>query len=86
MCDTQESADERDRVEIKPMDNQVGGNHYSKLAIGPAEYCQKNRLNYCESAVIKYVTRHRDKNGAEDIRKAMHFLEMLLELEYGLVE
>lgn len=62
---------------------QVGGQHYKNLAIQPAEYCQKNRLSYCESSVIQYVTRHREKNGAEDIKKAIHCLELLLELEYS---
>lgn len=66
----------------KALDVQVGGGHYKSLPIQPVEYCQRNRLCYCESAVVKYVTRHRDKNGAEDIRKAIHFLELLLQLEY----
>jgi hypothetical protein len=61
---------------------QVGGGHYKELAIQPLEYCQKNRLNMAESGVVKYVTRHKFKNGKEDILKAIHLLEMLLELEY----
>lgn len=61
---------------------QVGGSHYKNLAIQPIEYCQLNQLNYCESNVIKYVTRHRYKNGKEDIEKAIHNLQLLLELEY----
>jgi len=62
---------------------QIGGNHYKHLAIQPIEYCQKNRLGYCESNVVKYVTRHGFKGGAEDIRKAIHNLQLLLELEYS---
>ena len=61
---------------------QEGGAHYKDLAIGPTEYSQKNKLGCCESAVVKYVTRHRSKNGKEDIKKAIHFLEMLLEIDY----
>lgn len=61
---------------------QIGGEHYKNMTIQPAEFCQKNRLNFCESAVIKYVCRHTDKGGAEDIRKAIHFLQLLLEIEY----
>ena len=61
---------------------QVGGKHYKHLAIQPAEYCQRNRLPYCESSVIRYVTRHREKNGREDIEKAIHCLQLLIELEY----
>jgi len=65
------------------MQRQEGGLHYKSFAIQPIEFCQKNYLNYCESNVIKYVCRHRNKNGAEDIRKAIHNLELLLDLEYG---
>jgi hypothetical protein len=61
---------------------QVDGGHYKDMAIQPTEYCQKNRLNFCESAVIKYVSRHQAKGGRKDIEKAIHFLEMLLEMEY----
>lgn len=62
---------------------QIGGDHYTKLAIQPFEYCFKNHLEGAESAVIAYVTRHRDKNKAEDLKKAIHTLELLLEYEYG---
>lgn len=65
------------------LDRQAGGQHYKHLPIQPIEYCQKNRLGYCESNVIKYVTRHKDKNGREDIEKAIHMLELLLELDYN---
>jgi hypothetical protein len=63
--------------------DQVGGTHYKDLEIQPAEYCQRNRLPYCESNVIRYVSRHRQKNGKQDIRKAIHCLHLLLEIEYG---
>ncbi len=67
---------------MSALNEQVGGGHYKSLPIQPVEYCQKNGLRYCESAVVKYVSRHREKNGAQDIRKAIHFLELLLEIEY----
>lgn len=63
-------------------ETQVGGSHYKRLAIQPAEYIHKNGIGFLEGNVIKYVTRHREKNKAEDIRKAIHFLQMLLEWEY----
>jgi hypothetical protein len=63
------------------LEKQVGGSHYKSLAIQPVEYCQKNKLSFCESSAIKYITRWRSKNGLEDIKKAIHFLEMLLEIE-----
>jgi hypothetical protein len=39
-------------------------------------------LGFCEGNVVKYITRHKEKNGAADIKKAIHYLELLLELEY----
>ena len=61
---------------------QEGGSHY-QLPIQPIEYIYKNKLGYMEGNVIKYVTRHESKNGAEDLRKAIHYLEMLIEWRYG---
>lgn len=68
---------------IEPLKEQIGGNHYSKLAIQPVEYCFHNKIPAIEAAVIKYVTRHKDKGGSDDILKAIHLLNILLELEYG---
>lgn len=65
---------------------QEGGDHYKKMAIQPVEYIHANKLDYFEGNVIKYVTRHRTKKGAEDLRKAIHYLQMILEFEYGSVE
>jgi len=69
----------------KALDVQVGGQHYKNMVIQPVEFIQKNQLPYCEAAVIKYVCRHRGKNGKEDIAKAAHFLDLLLEIEYDQV-
>lgn len=66
----------------KAIDRQEGGLHY-QLPIQPIEYIYKNGLGYMEGNVIKYVTRHENKNGAEDLRKAIHYLEMLLEWRYA---
>ena len=67
------------QIDAKASKRQVGGDHYKKLAIQPAEYCYKNKLNNLESEAISYITRNRFKNGAEDIKKAIHSLEILLE-------
>lgn len=72
-----------ENIKGSALDKQAGGQHYKHLPIQPIEYCQKNGLGYCESNVVKYVTRHKDKNGKEDIEKAIHMLELLLELEYN---
>lgn len=53
------------------------------MAIQPIEFIQKNHIPFIEGNVIKYVCRHRSKNGKEDIEKAIHYLELLKELEYG---
>lgn len=66
----------------KARDKQVGGDHYKGMAIQPGEYITQNNLNWYEGNVIKYVTRHRQKGGAEDIKKAIHYLQLLLEQEY----
>ena len=64
-----------------PYTTQVGGNHYAKYAIQPTEYIIKNKLNFCEGNVIKYVSRWRDKGGVEDLKKAKHYIDMLIETE-----
>ena len=66
-----------------PLDVQEGGNHYKKCKIQPIEYIHANNIGYLEGNVIKYVTRYKDKNGVEDIKKAMHYLELILEMQYG---
>ena len=66
-----------------PLDTQVGGSHYKDMAIQPVEFCQKNNLNYCESNIIKYACRHKNKNGVEDVRKIIHYAKLILQLEYG---
>ena len=64
------------------LDRQEGGDHYKKMAIQPVVFCHANHLEGIESQVIGYVSRHRFKNGAEDVKKAIHLLQILLELEY----
>jgi len=58
---------------------QEGGSHYKDLKIQPIEYIHANNLGYIEGNVVKYITRHSQKNGAEDIRKVIHYCELLLE-------
>lgn len=62
---------------------QVGGNHYKDMPIQPVEYIHKNGVGYFEGCVIKYVSRWRKKNGVEDLKKARHFLDLLIEFEQG---
>ena len=72
-----------EKLPVKPeFEKQVGGDHYKGMVIEPVEFCQRNGLGFCESSVIKYVCRHKRKNGVEDLRKAIHFLELCIGLEY----
>lgn len=64
-----------------PMDTQVGGSHYKDMAIQPAEYVYRNGIGFLEGNVIKYVSRWRKKNGLEDLRKARHTLDLLIQME-----
>jgi len=57
---------------------QEGGDHYSKMAFEPIEYILANKLGYCESNVIKYVSRYKSKGGISDLKKAIHYLEILI--------
>ncbi len=70
---------------IKPLhsadDGQIGGNHYKKQAIEHWNFVLDNSIPYMEAQVIKYVSRWRDKNGIEDLKKAQHFLVKLIEYE-----
>lgn len=60
---------------------QVSGNHYKDKAIQPVEYIHANSIGYLEGNVIKYVTRWRQKNGIADLLKAIHYIQLLIELE-----
>ncbi len=62
---------------------QVGGEHYKSLKIQPIDYIVGNGMNFQDGNVVKYISRHRVKNGAEDVRKAIHYCKLILELEYG---
>lgn len=65
----------------KPLDTQVGGGHYKKLPIQPVEYCHKNGLGYCESNIVKYISRWKDKGGKQDLEKVKHYVDLLIQLE-----
>ena len=70
----------------KAMDVQVGGGHYKDLVIQPVEYIHKNHIGFIEGSVIKYVTRWRAKGGLEDLKKARHFIDLLIEMEQQGIE
>ena len=67
-------------------DKQVGGSHYKKMKIQPSKFVIENELPFPEGSVIKYICRHRFKNGKEDLLKAIHFIEMIIERDYSKTE
>ena len=62
-------------------DTQVGGAHYIKREIQPWDFIAANELGYFEGNVVKYVSRWRDKGGVQDLHKAAHYLQKLIEIE-----
>jgi len=68
---------------VSNLDMQEGGDHYKDMTIQPVEFILANKIQFLDGCVIKRVCRHRAKNGAEDIRKAIHELNLILELEYS---
>ena len=67
---------------MAPKDRQVGGQHY-QLAIQPTDFIRQNNIPFHEGNVIKYVVRHKQKNGKQDLEKAIHYLQLIMEADYG---
>jgi hypothetical protein len=61
---------------------QVGGSHYKDMVIQPADFINKNKLLFAEGNAIKYICRHQSKGRLQDIEKAIHYLEMIIERDY----
>jgi hypothetical protein len=68
---------------MSALDTQVSGQHYKNYIIQPVEFIVKNDIAFLEANVIKYVCRHREKNGLEDLEKAEHYIQLAKELYYG---
>ena len=71
------------KSEKSALNTEVGGNHYKEFRIQPIEFIEGNNLGFAVGNVIKYVCRYKYKNGKEDLLKAKHYIELLIELEYG---
>ena len=63
-------------------DKQIGGQHYQKFKIQPSKFVVENELLFPEGCAIKYICRHRFKGKKEDLLKAIHFIEMMIERDY----
>ena len=70
-------------VSYDSLEKQVGGKHYKNFRIQPAQFINENKLLFAEGNAIKYICRHSVKGKEEDIKKAIHYLEMILERDYN---
>lgn len=66
---------------MSAFDEQIGGNHYKSMMIQPTEYILANELRWCEANVVKYISRWRSKGGVDDLRKVVHYTQILIERE-----
>lgn len=66
-----------------PYARQHGGKHYQNMTIQPHEYIVKNNIGWSAGNAIKYLSRYKLKGGAEDVRKAIHYCQLLLKEEFG---
>lgn len=64
------------------LNEQVGGSHYKKLKVSPAYFICENKLLFAEGNIVKLACRHQNKNKAEDIKKIIHYCEIILERDY----
>ena len=67
------------KQETSSKDVQVGGNHYKDMKIQPITFIVENNIPYIEGNIIKYICRYKQKNGKEDLLKARHYIDMLIE-------
>ena len=66
---------------MSALDEQIGGNHYKFMMIQLTEYILSNNLGWCEANVVKYISRWRAKGGVDDLRKVVHYTQILIERE-----
>ena len=78
---TPEELDKLKNAPVVASTKQVGGDHY-KMSLQPIDVIDAWGLDFYEGSALKYLARHRKKNGAEDLKKAIHYLELLLERQY----
>ena len=79
--DAEPTKHEIEDAAMSALDTQIAGNHY-QMPIQPVEFITKNKLTFLEGCIVKRVCRHRNKNGKEDLLKAIHELQLMIELEY----
>ena len=67
----------------KVYNKQIGGSHYKDMVIQPSEFINKNKLQFAEGNAIKYIWRHAHKGEVQDLEKAKHYIDMIIERDYG---
>ena len=70
----------------KVYNKQIGGSHYKDMAMQPSEFINKNKLLFAEGNAIKYICRHAHKGEVQDLEKAKHYIDMIIERDYGLFQ
>jgi hypothetical protein len=65
---------------MKSFKKQVGGSHYKNYKIQPVEFIIKNNIGFVEGNIIKYILRFKEKGGVQDLLKAKHYIELLIDL------
>ncbi len=68
-------------IDAKASERQVGGDHYKNMKIQPTEFIHKNNIPFIPGNVIKYICRYKFKNGIQDLEKAKHYIDLLIEFE-----
>lgn len=66
---------------MKAIENQVGGSHYKDMAFQPIELIAALRCSFIQGCIIKYISRYKNKNGAQDIKKCIHYAQLAIELD-----
>ena len=68
---------------MNPYKKQIGGSHYKNMKIQPAQFINENNLPFAEGNAIKYICRHASKGEVKDLEKAKHYIDMIIERDYG---
>jgi len=69
----------------KVYSKQIGGSHYKDMVVQPSEFINKNKLQFAEGNAIKYICRHAHKGEVQDLEKAKHYIDMIIERDYPLI-
>ena len=65
---------------MKATDVQIGGSHYKDMTMQPIELIAALRCSFIQGCIIKYISRYKNKNGAQDIKKCVHYAQLAIEL------